>query len=183
MVKLQEGVRYTVTVNGKEISPQANGAFTYDYGQTLRIKAEAEAGYVIPAGAQTIWSWTAPTREKLDCDKPKPPVVDPSQPGKPGEGETPDPGGNTPKPGTETPKPEASDKPADNPTGNPGKAHPTTPGTPGSMDKSKNRPQPQSSASDVTAGNLARTGASPWGYLFAAALFAGAGVALRFKRL
>jgi len=190
MVKPQEGVRYTVTVNGKEITPQTNGAFSYDYGQTLRIKAEAEAGYVIRAGAQTIWSWTAPTRENLDCDKPKPPVVDPSQPDKPGEGETPDPGGDspkpgtdTPKPGTDTPKPEASDKPKDKPTGNPGKANPTTPGTPGSLDKSKSRPQQQSSASDVTAGDLARSGASPWGYLFAAALFAGAGVALRFKRL
>lgn len=179
-----------MTVNGKEITPQTNGAFTYDYGQTLRIKAEAEAGYVIPAGVQTIWSWTAPTRENLDCDKPKPPVVDPSQPDKPGEGETPGPGGDTPKPGTDTPKPgtdtpkpEASDKPTYKPTGNPGKANPTTPGTPGSLDKSKNRPQQQASASDVTAGNLARSGSSPWGYLFAAALFAGAGVALRFKRL
>ena len=173
MVKLQEGVRYTVTVNGKEITPEAGGAFTYDYGQTLRIKAEAEAGYVIPAGVQTIWSWTAPTRENLDCDKPEPPVVDPSQPDKPGEGETPGPGGDTPKP-------EATDKPTDKPSGNPGKANPTTPG---SLDKSKNRPQQQSSASDVTAGNLARTGSSPWGYLLAVALFAGAGVALRFKRL
>ena len=129
---------------------------------------------------QTIWSWTAPTRENLDCDKPEPPVVDPSQPDKPGEGETPDPGGDTPKPGTDTPKPEATDKPTDKPSGNPGKANPTTPG---SLDKSKNRPPQKSSASDVTAGNLARTGSSPWGYLFAAALFAGAGVALRFKRL
>ncbi|MDD7686743.1 MAG: family 20 glycosylhydrolase [Actinomycetaceae bacterium] len=62
------GVSYMVSVDGKPAVPDARGIYHYGYGQTLRIKASALAGYQLTPGTQTQWAWTAPTRAQLQCD-------------------------------------------------------------------------------------------------------------------
>ena len=52
------GVKYTVTVDGKELTANENGEYVYDYGQTVVIKATAEAGYTLTG--TTEWTYTAP---------------------------------------------------------------------------------------------------------------------------
>ena len=63
-----EGVKYTVTVDGKELQPKENGRYEYDFGKAVVVKATALDGYKIADGAVTEWTWTAPTEE--ECEKP-----------------------------------------------------------------------------------------------------------------
>ena len=74
-----EHVSYTVIVNGvdgteREVRPQ-NGRVEYGYGETITVTAVAEEGYTLANGAQKLWSWTAPTREKLGCPVSEKPVT------------------------------------------------------------------------------------------------------------
>ncbi|WP_216386874.1 endo-beta-N-acetylglucosaminidase [Arcanobacterium phocae] len=90
----QQGVKYTVFVDGKDINPNDEGKFVYDYGQTIVVKATPADGAHFAPEATVQWSWTAPTREKLKCSVPwtklipavptapqdKPGVKDPNSP-------------------------------------------------------------------------------------------------------
>ncbi|XCB30123.1 GDSL-type esterase/lipase family protein [Arcanobacterium hippocoleae] len=118
-----EGVTYTAAVDGKTVNPDANGKIVYGYGQTLKVTASAQDGYVIPEGVIKSWEWTAPTRESLNCD-PEPesgnPEDNPSgNASEPGEGEKPGTSGDAPEPGEsekpgtsgDAPEPGESEKP------------------------------------------------------------------------
>lgn len=63
-----QGVSYKVRVDGKLVDPDAQGIYHYGYGQTISIEATALDGYQFTSGAQTHWSWSAPTRAQLRCD-------------------------------------------------------------------------------------------------------------------
>ncbi|WP_216409208.1 ExeM/NucH family extracellular endonuclease [Arcanobacterium phocae] len=67
-----EGVTYQVTVDGKQLKPVDGNAnkFEYPYGKTVKVVATLKDGYKLAEGAQTEWSWTAPTREELKCSVP-----------------------------------------------------------------------------------------------------------------
>ncbi|MDD7466209.1 MAG: discoidin domain-containing protein, partial [Actinomycetaceae bacterium] len=91
---LAEGVVYTVRVGDRVLTPDENGRVAYGYGETVIVSATALEGYVLPEGAQSEWTWTAPTRAELACDAE-------SGTGEPGTGEpgTGEPGGSE-QPGT-----------------------------------------------------------------------------------
>ncbi len=67
-----EGVTYQVTVDGKQLKPVDGNAnkFEYPYGKTVKVVATVKDGFKLAEGAQTEWSWTAPTREELKCSVP-----------------------------------------------------------------------------------------------------------------
>ncbi|MDK8870382.1 hypothetical protein QP998_07275, partial [Corynebacterium macclintockiae] len=58
-----DGVTYEVTVDGKEITPDEQGHYVYDYGQTVKIVAKDAEGKELDS-----WSFTAPTEE--ECKNP-----------------------------------------------------------------------------------------------------------------
>ncbi|MDD7384885.1 MAG: ExeM/NucH family extracellular endonuclease [Actinomycetaceae bacterium] len=62
-IPASDNVEYTV--NGKVVPA---GAFEYEYGTSVTVKATPLNGYAIADGAQTEWSWTAPTLASLKCD-------------------------------------------------------------------------------------------------------------------
>lgn len=64
-----DGVTYSITVDGKEIQPRDTDAntFEYDYGKTVVVTAKLADGYTLAEGAQTTWTWTAPSLEELKC--------------------------------------------------------------------------------------------------------------------
>lgn len=77
-VSAVQGVRYVVTVNGREVESSADGVYRYGYGETLHVAAQAEEGYTFADGVPSEWEWTAPSREALKCDsqsEPDQPVV------------------------------------------------------------------------------------------------------------
>ena len=87
---LQENVQYTVKVDDTEVQPSEDGRVDYDYGQTVVVTAAATQGYKL-AGDQTKWTWTAPTKESLQCEPADPekpegpdePIVNPDEPDEP----------------------------------------------------------------------------------------------------
>ncbi|WOH94414.1 YPDG domain-containing protein [Corynebacterium urealyticum] len=64
-----EGVEYKVTVDGKELTPDAEGKYVYEYGKTVKVEATPAEGYTFPDGAQTTWTWT--TEQNEDCKAPE----------------------------------------------------------------------------------------------------------------
>ena len=83
-VEETEGVEYKVTVEGKELTPDAEGKYVYEYGQTVKVEATPAKGFTFPEGAQTTWTYTTPQNEV--CEAPeteKPDWKDGS--GKPGD--------------------------------------------------------------------------------------------------
>ncbi|QQB07472.1 YPDG domain-containing protein [Corynebacterium urealyticum] len=64
-----EGVEYKVTVDGKELAPDAEGKYVYEYGQTVKVEATPATGYTFPDGATTTWTWT--TKQNEDCKAPE----------------------------------------------------------------------------------------------------------------
>ena len=83
-VEKTEGVEYKVTVDGKELTPDADGKYVYEYGQTVKVEATPAKGFTFPAGTQTTWTFTSQKSEV--CDAPeteKPDWKDDS--GKPGD--------------------------------------------------------------------------------------------------
>lgn len=64
-----EGVEYKVTVDGKELTPDAEGKYVYEYGQTVKVEATPAAGYTFPDGATTTWTWT--TKQNEVCEAPE----------------------------------------------------------------------------------------------------------------
>ncbi|QOR47970.1 ExeM/NucH family extracellular endonuclease [Trueperella pecoris] len=82
----KKGVSYSVTVDGKELTPVAGNVskFEYDYGKTVTVKATADKGYELAKGAKAEWAWTAPTREALKCTIPAIPL-EPAHPATPTE--------------------------------------------------------------------------------------------------
>ncbi|WP_287863158.1 YPDG domain-containing protein, partial [Corynebacterium sp.] len=95
-VERTEGVKYKVTVDGKELTPDADGKYVYEYGQTVKVEAFPTEGYTFPEGTQTTWTYT--TQQNEVCEAPeteKPDWKDDS--GKPGEKvEIPNNGGDVP---------------------------------------------------------------------------------------
>ena len=67
-VEETEGVEYKVTVDGKELTPDADGKYVYDYGQTVKVEAFPTEGFTFPEGAQTTWTYT--TQQNEVCDAP-----------------------------------------------------------------------------------------------------------------
>ncbi|WP_052038862.1 bifunctional metallophosphatase/5'-nucleotidase [Actinomyces sp. S4-C9] len=71
-VKDMEGVKYTVTVDGKELKANAEGKFVYPYGKTIIVKAEPVGGFTFAPNAKTEWSWTAMMNDKCNTGVNKP---------------------------------------------------------------------------------------------------------------
>ncbi len=71
-VKDMEGVKYTVTVDGKELKANAEGKFVYPYGKTIIVKAEPVDGFTFAPNAKTEWSWTAMMNDKCNTGVSKP---------------------------------------------------------------------------------------------------------------
>ena len=96
-VEKTEGVKYKVTVDGKELTPDADGKYFYEYGQTVKVEATPAEGYTFPEGTQTTWTYT--TQQNEVCEAPeteKPDWKDDS--GKPGDKvEIPNTGGDVPE--------------------------------------------------------------------------------------
>ncbi|MDD7465076.1 MAG: family 20 glycosylhydrolase [Actinomycetaceae bacterium] len=95
-----EGVEYALTITNaageqRTATPDENGRVDYGYGETITITASAKPAYKFPAGATDKWTWTAPTKESLNCDA--------------GGGETDKPGESGE--GTVTPPPGEDEKP------------------------------------------------------------------------
>ncbi|WP_158076084.1 YPDG domain-containing protein [Corynebacterium jeikeium] len=88
-VKKTEGVEYKVTVDGKELTPDADGKYFYEYGQTVKVEATPAKGYTFPEGAQSTWTYT--TKQNEVCEAPDTKQADEFTPGyedgsgKPGE--------------------------------------------------------------------------------------------------
>ena len=88
-VEKTEGVVYKVTVDGKELTPDAEGKYVYDYGQTVKVEATPAEGYTFPEGTQTTWTYTTAQNEVCnvpetkDNEKYEPEYEDGT--GKPGE--------------------------------------------------------------------------------------------------
>ncbi|CAI38214.1 cell surface protein [Corynebacterium jeikeium] len=88
-VEKTEGVEYKVTVDGKELTPNAEGKYVYEYGQTVKVEATPAAGYTFPEGAQSTWTYT--TKQNEVCEAPDTKQADEFTPGyedgsgKPGE--------------------------------------------------------------------------------------------------
>ena len=88
-VKKTEGVVYKVTVDGKELTPDAEGKYVYEYGQTVKVEASPAEGYTFSQGTQTTWTWT--TKQNEVCNVPEIKDNEKYQPeytdgtGKPGE--------------------------------------------------------------------------------------------------
>ena len=74
VVKDQQGVKYTVTVDGVELTPEADGKYFYDFGKTVKVTAEAD-GVEFAEGATTEWTWTAPNEEECNKDDDAPSIV------------------------------------------------------------------------------------------------------------
>ena len=116
-VEETEGVEYKVTVDGKELTPNADGKYVYGYGQTVVVEATPAEGYTFPEGTTTTWSYT--TQQNEDCAVPEVKDNEKFEPGyedgsgKPGEDAT-------------VPAPEFKDK-----DGNPAEAPEGTKFTPG----------------------------------------------------
>lgn len=53
------GVVYTARIADRVITPEENGTFVYDYGQSITVNAEPAAGYVFAQGAQTTWNYSS----------------------------------------------------------------------------------------------------------------------------
>ena len=70
-VEKTEGVVYKVTVDGKELTPDAEGKYVYDYGQTVKVEATPAEGYTFPEGTQTTWTYT--TEQNEVCNVPDTP--------------------------------------------------------------------------------------------------------------
>ena len=68
-VENTEGVEYKVTVDGKELTPDAEGKYVYDYGQTVKVEASPAQGFTFPAGATTTWTYT--TAQNEVCNVPE----------------------------------------------------------------------------------------------------------------
>ncbi|WP_284150883.1 YPDG domain-containing protein, partial [Corynebacterium intestinale] len=68
-VEKTEGVEYKVTVDGKELTPDAEGKYVYDYGQTVKVEAFPTEGYTFPEGTQTTWTYT--TKQNEVCEAPE----------------------------------------------------------------------------------------------------------------
>ena len=72
-VTLMEGVAYRAEVldasgaAGETKHIDAAGKVEYGYGQTLRITAVAEDGFVLAPNATATWTWSAPTLAALNC--------------------------------------------------------------------------------------------------------------------
>ena len=64
-----EGVVYKITVDGKELTPDAEGKYVYDYGQTVKVEATPAEGYTFPEGTQTTWTYT--TAQNEVCNVPE----------------------------------------------------------------------------------------------------------------
>lgn len=71
-VKEMPGVKYTVTVDGKELKANAEGKFVYPYGKTIIVKAEPVDGFKFAPDAKTEWSWTAMQNDKCNTAPNKP---------------------------------------------------------------------------------------------------------------
>ncbi|MGJ4167179.1 YPDG domain-containing protein, partial [Corynebacterium macclintockiae] len=94
-VEKTEGVEYKVTVDGKELTPDADGKYFYEYGQTVKVEATPAKGYTFPEGAQTTWTYTTQQNEVCEAPAEKPDWKDDS--GKPGDKvEIPNTGGDVP---------------------------------------------------------------------------------------
>ncbi|KKO79233.1 hypothetical protein WU87_08285 [Corynebacterium minutissimum] len=95
-VEKTEGVEYKVTVDGKELTPDVEGKYVYEYGQTVKVEAFPTEGYTFPEGTQTTWTYT--TEQNEVCEEPeveKPDWTDDK--GKPGDKvEIPNTGGDVP---------------------------------------------------------------------------------------
>ena len=74
VVKDQQGVKYTVTVDGVELTPEADGKYFYDFGKTVKVTAEAD-GVEFAEGATTEWTWTAPNEEECNKNDDAPSIV------------------------------------------------------------------------------------------------------------
>ena len=72
MVKEMQGMKYTATVDGKELKANAEGKFVYPYGKTITVKAEPVNGFKFAPDAKTEWSWTATMNEKCNKNTSKP---------------------------------------------------------------------------------------------------------------
>ena len=68
-VEKTEGVEYKVTVDGKELTPNADGKYVYEYGQTVVVEATPAEGYTFPEGTTTTWTYT--TQQNEDCAVPE----------------------------------------------------------------------------------------------------------------
>ncbi|MDO5025945.1 MAG: LPXTG cell wall anchor domain-containing protein [Trueperella sp.] len=66
-----EGVVYSVTVDGEELTANSDGRFVYDYGQTVIVRAKVLDGYVLADDAQTEWTWSADL--STNCETPTEP--------------------------------------------------------------------------------------------------------------
>ncbi|WP_072344424.1 YPDG domain-containing protein [Actinomyces urinae] len=62
-VEKTEGVVYKVTVDGKELTPDAEGKYVYAYGQTVKVEATPAQGFTFPEGAKTTWTYTTAQNE------------------------------------------------------------------------------------------------------------------------
>lgn len=62
-----EGVVYTVTVDGVEVTP-VDGVVNYNFGQTAVVTATPADGYTFVDGQQTEWTWTADIPGNCDND-------------------------------------------------------------------------------------------------------------------
>ncbi|MCF2706154.1 hypothetical protein I6E29_02575 [Arcanobacterium haemolyticum] len=89
------GVVYTVTVDGKAITADADGHYTYEYGKTVVVTAAPAEGYAFAEGTTTEWSFT--TEKAASCDEI--PSWDNAD-GEPGEDVTIENGGGTVQTGT-----------------------------------------------------------------------------------
>ena len=92
-----EGVEYKVTVDGKELTPAAEGKYVYEYGQTVKVEAFPTEGYTFPEGTQTTWTYT--TKQNGVCEVPEVDKPDwKGDSGKPGDKvEIPNTGGDVPE--------------------------------------------------------------------------------------
>ena len=68
-VEKTEGVEYKVTVDGKELTPDAEGKYVYDYGQTVKVEASPAKGFTFPEGVTTTWTYT--TAQNEVCNVPE----------------------------------------------------------------------------------------------------------------
>ena len=95
-VEETEGVEYKVTVDGKELTPDAEGKYVYEYGQTVKVEATPAKGFTFPEGAQTTWTYTTPQNEVCEAPETEKPDWSDDK-GKPGDKvEIPNTGGDVP---------------------------------------------------------------------------------------
>ena len=149
-VEKKKGVKYTITVDGKEVQPNSDGVVNYEFGQTAKVVAAPEDGYRFPTGAKTEWSWTHELPS--NCEVPDKPGK-PSEPSKPGDAKPDKPS----KPG----KPSEPSKPGDAKPDKPSKpGKPSEPSKPGASSGSSNDSKPGNGSKSASPSKTGTSGNS-----------------------